>query len=45
MILPPNPIQKNSLHFSTFQTRFCLCCTSKQTQFCPSRRPHENHYS
>ena len=34
MILPPNPIQK-TLHFSTFQTRFCLCCTSTQTQCCP----------
>ena len=42
MILPPNAIQKNSL---TFQTRFCLCCTPTQTQFSPSGRPHESHYS
>ena len=43
MILPPNPIQKNSSQ--TFKTRFCLCCTSTQTQFGPSGRPHESHYS
>ena len=43
MILPPNPIQRKTSQ--TFQTRFCLCCTSTQTQFCPSGRPHENHYS
>ena len=29
----------------TIQTRFRLCYTSTQTQFCPSGRPHENHYS
>ena len=29
----------------TFQPRICLCCTSSQTQFCPSGRPHERHYS
>ena len=29
----------------TFQTRFCLCCTSTQTQLCPSGRPHESHHS
>ena len=36
---------KNPYTSQTFQTRFCLCCTSTQTQFCPSGRPHESHYS
>ena len=44
MILPPTQYKK--LYTSQkFQTRFCLCCTSTQTQFCPSGRPHESHYS
>jgi len=44
--LTSKPNTKKTLYTSkTFKTRFCLCCTTTQTQFCPPGRHHESHYS
>ena len=46
LMWPQNWVKWSSLQtlYKQFQTRFCLCCTFTQTQFCPPGRPHESHW-